>query len=398
MPTRWKPAPRAGRAACAWLALTLGTVHAEAQARHYEVVLGSADSLGPRAAGMGGAFTGLADDANAALTNPAGLVTLPRALDSVVLGTDCRTRTGAVRTCLFPAWFGAGLRPFRDYAFGIGFWGVRQAELRPLTGGSVRLRTDDGFPLSFAVRPLGGPFAFGATLRGFSGANAQVLGATRADEVELTTRLDPNLRAGLLYQPRPELRAGVVFQEARRWRLGAPDGETRVDLRAPQVVSLGVSWRVDQPDSTRALFSAQLDLLRDRHPDPRRRQPQQAEWRAGAEWSLPLHCYAGCGSLLQLRAGLHYRAPLAGIALVSEEAPASEPSHLAWSAGLSLAFQKMLGGRLRVDSGVSRGAGRWSLLFGLAFRYSESFRGDLRHQRLRAPATLESGSEEGGRP
>lgn len=354
------------------------------------VLLGPDESFGPRVSGLAGAGVALADDANAILTNPAGLVTVPRAIDAGLgVGHQWQgaERAGA-SSWLAPTFAGVAVHPAKTVAFGIGFWAVRRTTTPAAGSSSPSVTLVDKFPLGIATA-LGRYAAVGVTAR-FTQLRVGNRGVP-TDQAPLGDDTSVTLRAGLLLLPSPQVRAGFTYQQAQRWHVDGGTGPG-VGARMPEVFSLGIGWRADFANSTRLLVSSQADLLRDKLSSAPARTQDRAEWRLGAELSMPFQCYAGCGSMWQVRAGAHYQTPappgtdLGGGTL-------DRRSHLNWALGGSLALRAVSRGRLRLDVMGGRSAGRPVIQMGLAIRYSESFRSDLRYNRR--PPQVPQPSEEG---
>jgi hypothetical protein len=266
-------------------------------------------TVGSRAAGMGGAYVAVADDARAAVVNPAGLTQIPltelaassgRPWFSVASGRR-RLRLGAyfntseqellpsavippinLQPAIWEAGLAAGFQPFRRVRLGatIAYRHLRVEEegrspangsepINPLVGGE-----DESFRLT---------------------------AGTMVDLIPATVVGASPLKLGLSYQ------AGVSFKIPR-----GSDGD--VEIRRPSVTSVGLAWRANnswsltgQADVLR--YQEVLDALRQNVGEERGRDFRMGnavEPRLGAEFATPLRC--GCGTI-KVRAGLHYESP-----------------------------------------------------------------------------------------
>src|SRR5262245_31319080 len=292
-----------------------------------------------RVAGFSGAFVGLADDVSAVIWNPAGLSNLePDRLE--VTGNMLRRGSGTVGpgdTVLKDTGIGllsAARRFGRSWAFGVHFGEPRDMrfQLAPfrLSDGSQ----DRGY-VDASVRSFGIAGAYRPSSRLHLGAGVQTNGLyldgldrtvfRRADTIQTTTYAeDTSLSAsvGALYLVTHDLRVGATYRKGAEWDADrfafisaagvVLDPGSRYEVRAPDVLSAGVSFRPVE----RLLLSGELDyvLYSQIHGDMEVRHGtfDRAEYeldnglepRLGAEWSQGVR-----GVTLLLRGGIHSQAP-----------------------------------------------------------------------------------------
>lgn len=337
--------------------LSTGTF-AEAQDVFYRSWRWVKETSAARAAGLGGAMTGVADDASGAESNPAALTTLVK---SELLGNLLNQEGGRTAE-------GDALQPRTGMGFlGIGGrlssrWAVGAYVVEPQ---AVRIESaTTPRPVGFTdVGRLEGTLTetgASAAWRPFSRLHVGVrLAATRLT-LDGSYRLQPPSGApvleveteggatsltagvGILYEASPRVWLGLArlggarFEVPRTARLdGVPeqalDGDSPAEVRQPSVVSGGLSFLA----GTRLLLTGQLDYVRYGEietPFASRtaggRPPRFAvfawEPRVGIELSLPFSSMS-----LQLRAGLSGRsAPAAerGEALAAQPLPQPAPA------------------------------------------------------------------------
>jgi hypothetical protein len=273
-------------------------------------------SVGSRPAGMGGAFVGLADEAKAALVNPAGLSLIPI--------TEVGVSSGEPWLALAvgnPRFRFAGYLSRTEEAH------VDLGEVAPARVGSLDSSTwETGLALGVSLTPrlkVGGSVA--ATRLELDGER-RVTGPGGAERSAASvTAEDTRVRgtAGLLLVlvganagALPSLRLGVSWQPGFDWSGETADeaaGSRSIGFRRPTMVSTGLAWRasdrwsiVGQGDVI--LYSEVLKSL-ERNVGESALDfslPSSVEPRLGAEFSAPLWC--GCG-IVHFRGGLHYRSP-----------------------------------------------------------------------------------------
>jgi len=308
-------------------------------------------AVGSRAAGMGGAFVAIADDARAAVVNPAGLTQIPvkeisaasgRPWFSVATGLrqvrfaayytkaeqePPEPRPGAPRLTLVPsvweAGAAAGFQPFRRLRLGA------SVAYRHLTiEEEGRIPTEDA-PVDALV---GGK-------RGRVGMSAGAL----IDLIPATVVGGSPLKLGLSFQP------GVS------WSI--PRVTSDVELRRPSVGSIGLAWRASsfwsltaQGDLIR--YQEVVDTLRRNVGDTAARDfrlDNVMEPRLGVEFATPLRC--GCGTV-KVRAGVHYESPGTLEFSGSDEARRNAFPVRSWRTTMTLGgsfFAEHFGNALRVD-------------------------------------------------
>lgn len=319
-----------------------------------------------RLVGFGGAFVGLADDVSASRANPAGLMALPRSLDSAVpLGATGRPR-------FRPAYVGLAFHPYKDLAVAFDWARTERQPLEDVAAGAEDASVS-GWSVSAAVRAERRVF-LGGSLRGQRLSVGTGVGAVSA--------WAPELVAGLYVRPdTPEApHVGVTY--ARRVRWNRATGPSTLDVRLPTTIAIGVSWHYDIIRNARLTFGLQEDFRRYEElngivalPEGERIHDEH-DLRAGVEASIPFDCTSGCGTLLQVRAGIVNRGPVplrdGSSAASSGQGPARRNS---WFLGASFAPRWPLAGKMKVDGAYNRD--RRSFVFSLAFRYPEAYRADL---------------------
>ena len=242
------------------------------------------DPGSPRAAGLAGAFTAIADDASATLTNPAGLAELPR---TEVMGSLLRRGPGsigpgdAIASSTDLGFIGGSVAIGSRLGVALHLSEPRDVSLnlapRPLPNSTF----DSGF-LEARLRTLGLGAAFAVTSRlrigaGIGRSHIEMQGqdsVLRAGGITLTTMdakaADSALTAsfGALYDVTDGIRVGLAAHSGAKFDVDrtaySPVEGRTVDrgsvypLREPDVFSAGVAWRL--PASFRV--AAQADLVR----------------------------------------------------------------------------------------------------------------------------------------
>lgn len=301
----------------------------------------------PRALGLGGAVVGLADDGVAAIYNPAGLATIPRA-GEFQIGYRLRSRTTLAnedriryRTKINNPWTFAlrlGTRVGISYhlmtlrsATGIDFDdGQRAGTLRtsvngPGAGVGVRVSPFLSFGLSLsALRFYINEGQYSETTTG--GPSPLRVRFTSTGDTRVTGTL------GALVKAR-EMSYGLTFRLGRKWRgdrratnlatgIVIDDG-SHFGVHSPSVISVGAAW---QPEKVRRagtfVLTGQVDrvLLSDvtvtgvpglRFPGNAYKVRDTWELHAGSEVTFPFfptlasHCRGVCPNRFQIRAGWH---------------------------------------------------------------------------------------------
>jgi hypothetical protein len=235
---------------------------------------------GTRAAGMGGAFVAVADDASAVYWNPAGLASGP----VLNLQIDFATRDLAPGN---PADSGAraGRHATRLLAVGVPQLGLSYYRLstsgvtsipspavvgtndRQEEGLLARRLTTNHFGITL-LQSVGGPLAVGTTLKLVRGsvAGGTVSGGTwdevldRGGELKGDSRTRADLDVGVMLNA-GHVRLGVVGRNLREPNF-APDGEDDTDARLKRQVRLGVAWGLRWPGITPLIASFDADLTK----------------------------------------------------------------------------------------------------------------------------------------
>jgi hypothetical protein len=330
-------------------------------------------TVGSRSAGMGGAFLAVADDARAAVTNPAGLTQVPVNEVSVSSGRPW-------------AAVASGRRRFRFAAY------ATKAEQEPAAPreGPERIAlqpsiTEVGFAAGLQIF---GRVRLGAAVAR-SRMNVEEEGRTPANGAQplhpLVGGEDAQVRytAGVLVDlfrvrggSTSPLRFAFAVQPGIDWAVPQAGGGT-VDIRRPSVTSFGLGWRADNHWS----FSAQGDFIRFKDVVSTLRRnvgdaaadgfdmPDEVEPRIGGEYATPLTC--GCGSI-KVRAGLHYQSP--GTLRYAGEDPAlaaaftGQRRATVFTIGGSL-FAEHFGNALRFDVDARDVLDGPALSFGVVWRF-----------------------------
>jgi hypothetical protein len=274
-------------------------------------------SVGSRPAGMGGAFVGMADDAKAAVVNPAGLTLIPITRRSESLRASPGPRSpwgrGELRLAGFVSRAENGHVELEDVAPG------RVGSLDSSVG-------EAGLALGFSLTQrlkLGGSVA---TTKLSLDGQRRVPGEAGTEQIAASvTSDDTHVRAGaglLLVllganaRALPSLRLGVSWQPGFDWAAEMSDeteGARTIAFRRPTLVSTGLAWRASDRWSIVAqgdivLYSEVLASLERNIGEAALdfSLPSTVEPRIGGEFVAPLWC--GCG-VVRLRGGLHYRSP-----------------------------------------------------------------------------------------
>ncbi len=237
------------------------------------------DRPGTRAAGMGGAFVGVADDASAVHWNPAGLAFGPIFNAEVDFGATDLTPgepadPGARAERGTTQFIGIGLPPL-----GIGYY--RQTKVHVAAASPAVLDEDgreDGRLPAFRLatshvglsllQSVGGGVAVGTTLKLVRGsfASGVVTGEgwgdvlDRADDLEGDGRTRADLDVGVMLAP-GRVRVGLVARNLREPSF-APDGVDDEAARLEREVRLGVAWGSGWPGITPLIVSFDADLTR----------------------------------------------------------------------------------------------------------------------------------------
>ncbi len=317
-----------------------------------------------RVLALGGAFVGLSDDAGTVSTNPAGLVAVPRSFEVVAApqGTGPGGRPRHAAVALHPSpWVAAGVGWQQD---------ARQA-LVP-TNGSASL--EGAGSMAF----VGAAFSFPD--RRFSGGmTGEWRRLSYQDATIAGHESDLSWTAGLLFRPgnRETPRLGLRYVARSDWTL--PDGRR---VRMPPVASTGVSWHYEVLGISDLLVSFQTDWVRysdlTREAIEARRARDDLDIRLGLELSFPFQCFTGCGSLIQVRGGIHNAAPLPFDSRTrrSSEVVGQGPARSnRWAVGAALSLRSILQGRLKAEVTYDRSFRAFG--FGLGWRFPEAYRAEI---------------------
>ncbi len=193
--------------------------------------------LGARAAAMGGAFTGVADDATAFYWNPAGI-----AFGRLVSAGFYRGRDEMDRSGLRLEARAAGL------SLGSTFMGVAFTQFRQTSAGE-RLDTFDVAVSILQSLPLDDLV--------IAGNVHYIRGELLADEEAAGVSSDSwDVDLGVMYEPNDVVRAGLMVRQIRGARFRtAVEGETR---KLPTLARAGVSFRLPRD----VLVAFDVDLSR----------------------------------------------------------------------------------------------------------------------------------------
>lgn len=266
-------------------------------------------TVGSRAAGMGGAFVAIADDARAAVVNPGGLTQIPVIEISASSGRPWVSAAGGPRRMRVAAYFTTseqeqlpvedrpriGLQPaIWEIGIGAGYQPFRRIRVGAAVAyRHLRIEEEGRGPVN-GSQPVD-------SLVGREDAQVRVTFGTMVDLIPASVIGASPLKLGLSVQP------GVTFEVPR------PAADP-VDIRRPSVVSAGLAWRASNAWS----LTGQADILRYQEVvDALRRNVGETasrdfrlgnavEPRLGAEFATPLRC--GCGTV-KLRGGLRYESP-----------------------------------------------------------------------------------------
>lgn len=246
--------------------------------------------VGVRAAGMGGAFVGVADDASAVFWNPAGLATgsyFSLIVDQNSVGTDDDVLSPRSRS----GWLTAVGTP----PLGISYYRTRITRMSPLSPGipeSVRASSlithQTGVTLVQSVVPS---IAVGATLkfvRGVAAAGTLPIGATLDDAEELIGKASNkfDLDVGVMATS-GALKVGLSVRNVLEPEFEAAG--TAIEIPLERRVRAGMSFRAAAltlaADADLTKNESSLGLWRDAaigaeiHPAPR------SWFRAGVHWN-----------------------------------------------------------------------------------------------------------------
>lgn len=365
-----------GRAAAVCLLLGLHGPPASGQQAETQFFRLPQEVGSPRYLGLAGAFVGLGDDVNALVSNPAALNRIPRTLDAAAAAGGEWTS------------FLAGVsQPRPGLSVGTVLWGqpprselFRGATLRQAAVGRARVH---GFGIGGGLRVPYEPLSWISV-----GASVGPAWLTMRPSDQLRgTDLELLWRVGLFFDPESATapRVGVSFRPRSTFKLS--DGAGTVRIKTPGLVSAGASWAYDFLERSRLVTSYQQDyvLYSDLTPPSGLATPRDDwDFRLGFELWIPVgRCVAGCGGLVQLRAAVVNRAPFPyAVTGDTTDATGQGPGRstdIACGASVALPTSWAGYGKFRLDLGYDGRSETWSA--GLAFRFPEAFRADLRKRR-----------------
>ena len=342
---------------------------------------------GTRVLGLAGAFAGLADDAGAVRVNPAGMMSIPRSFDVLLVpaGNGRGARPRSLAGALHPTrWIAVG---FQWEQTGEGELATNDAVFDTSSDQAFRALTLSGGAIGAAFVP-NTRWGFGATL------DMQRLSFSGSGFGEAQHEWSTSFVGGIYFRPlNPEApRLGLTYRHKADWRLGdrstnlSPPGPYLV--RTPAVVSAGVSWHYEVLKISQATLSLHPDWvlysqLTAGPPTPQRTR-DDLDLRCGLEISLPSQCWTGCGSMTQVRIGIANLSPRPFAAARSTRGSEagqglSRETHL--SIGAALALRAIGHGRFKAEAAYD-----WAtrtLAFGLGWRYPESFRAEIENHHRR---------------
>jgi long-subunit fatty acid transport protein len=352
----------------------------------------------PRAAGLGGAMTGVGDDGAAALHNPAGLASVTKSEVAGGLmarggGTNARGDTLVARTSVGFALAAVRLRQrwvlagyvAETLASRIKLDAVPLADgftdAGSLEGVATELGAAAAWQLSSRLQ-LGGRLAVSRLALDGEYSREPAAGPTNLRVTTSGSASRPTGAIGAVLLPAPWLRLAASVSEGVTWRVTrratSPvqgvvlDDGSAYEVRQPRVFSLGATLQA----SRKLLFSAQLDrvayheiqsaLIIGQGAHARGDYALSDAWepRLGVELSLPRRAAS-----VQLRAGVHWRAAgslrYTGADRGEASAFSGSSRQVLGSVGGSLVTARWL----RFDLSGRFGGDRGELLFGTAVRF-----------------------------
>ena len=215
-----------------WVA-ALGALALMAQAGHAVAGTSLQVPIGPRAIAMGGAFSSIADDAEALFWNPAGLPWIGHqeiaATHANLFGSDIQDN------------YAAFVLPLTRLQAAAVDWYRSGFSDEELVFGENRIDVSYGRKLS----PL--PISLGASIK-------YLTRSTELDAVSVRRGTGAGLDFGILAQPLPGIRLGVVAQDAFDTKLAYSQGQGTV-VAYPRTLRVGASYA----PLRNALLAADLD-------------------------------------------------------------------------------------------------------------------------------------------
>lgn len=330
-------------------------------------------TVGSRSAGMGGAFLSVADDARAAVTNPAGLTQVPTNEVSLSSGRPWAAVATGRRRLRFAAYTTKAEQEPAEPRDGPGRISLQPSitEVGVAAGLQVFKRVRLGAAVAHSrlnVEEEGRNAANGgAALHPLVGGDDAQIRYTAGVLIDL-------LRVnGASTSP---LRFAFALQPGIDWSVPQAGGGT-VDIRRPSVTSFGLGWRANNHWS----FSAQGDFIRFKDVVQSLRRnvgdeaadgfdlPDEVEPRIGGEYATPLKC--GCGSV-KVRAGVHYESPgtlrYQGDDRTLASTFSGQRRHTVFTLGGSL-FAEHFGNAVRLDVDARDVLDGPDLSFGVVWRF-----------------------------
>ena len=357
--------PSSGRCVASWLLFTAFLTAAGSRAEDTDFLRPAKASGGLRVLALGGAFVGLADDAGTIPANPAGLIAVPRSFEIIVAPNGWGSGGGRPRHAAL------ALHPSPWVAAGAGWQQDVRQSLVP-TAASERF---DG---EGAMAFVGAAFSF-PDRRFSGGATVEWRRLSYSGDDVSGDDSDWSWSAGLLFRPenREVPRLGVRYSARSEWALG----DARL-VRMPSVLSTGISWHYGVLRLSDLLVSFQTDWVHyadlTRDSTQGRQARNDLDVRLGLELSFPFECFTGCGSMFQIRGGIHNAAPLpfdVRARTPAEDLGQGPPRSNRWAVGAALSLRSVLQGRLKAELTYDRSSR--SLGVGFGWRFPEAYRAEI---------------------
>jgi long-subunit fatty acid transport protein len=235
------------------------------------------DTGAPRAAGLGGAFVAVADDASAVMLNPAGLVRLGKAEIAASLLSRGAAQGGTLRSRTSVGYVGGAGLLSRRWAVG-GFLSVPHDRHTSFPSVSSTSSRGPGF-FDTTVTDAGAALSWQPTARLSLGLRLNVthlrlqadVNTIAADGSDLFIGMAASGNrvtgdAGLLFDASDALRFGLVYRQGATWTVErlARDvsrdvllDESPYELRSPSALRAGLAYRINE----HLLLTGQGDLV-----------------------------------------------------------------------------------------------------------------------------------------